>query len=65
MSFLFFLLQNWRAGEQSCLGRLVPKEGGRRWKKGVEGNTVQMLRTHVCKWKNKLLKLFQEWGRGG
>jgi hypothetical protein len=32
--------------------------------KGRRRNTVQLLGTRVCKWKNETLKLFQEWGEG-
>jgi hypothetical protein len=62
-----FFKQN---GEQKTIqflsGGLVSVGGGKDMGRGCRRvNMVEILCTHVCKWKKRdLLKLFQEWGKG-
>jgi hypothetical protein len=52
----FFLLQSKRTGrrKRTCLGGLVPMEEGEDVGKGCKKvNIVQILCTHVYKWKNE------------
>jgi hypothetical protein len=37
---------------------------GKDIRKGCRRVNMKMLCTHVCKWKNETLKLFQEWEKG-
>jgi hypothetical protein len=62
LSFMFFLLQNWRTGGQNrfcpevevgglgeCFGTRGRKRG---WERGRRMNTVQIMYTYICKCKN-------------
>jgi hypothetical protein len=66
MSFFLFVLQNQRTGEwnRSCLGLVVGASGrGRRGGKGYRMvNIMQILCTHVCKWKIRYVETIPEMG---
>jgi hypothetical protein len=54
LSFMFFLLQNWRTGEWNrfCAGGVAPVGGGGGWERSRRVNMVQILYIQVCKCEN-------------